>query len=87
MLGYRRIARLAALAIVALVLSACATRAFAASPVDPTDILQRGITQNRESLIVTATVPDAEETIALFGADLYSKDIQPVWLKVENQRG
>ena len=85
-LGYRRIARLAALAIVALVLSACASQAFVASPVDPTEFLQRGITQDQESIKVTAAVPDAEETIALFGADLYSRNIQPVWLKVENQR-
>lgn len=33
---------------------------------------------------VTAAVPSAEETLAIFGADLYEKEIQPVWVKVEN---
>lgn len=85
-LGYRRIVRLSALAIAMLVVSACATQAFVASPVDPTDFLQRGVTQEQKSLRITAAVPDSEETIALFGTDLYSQGIQPVWLKVENQR-
>ena len=83
--GYRYEARFAALVIVILFLSACTTQAFVATPVDPTEFFQRGITQKQESLIVTAAVPDVEETIELFGADLYSKNIQPVWInKVQN---
>jgi len=82
----RRIVRTAAVATAGMILSACATQAFVATPVDPTEFLQRGITQERESVVVTVAVPDAEETIELFGADLYAKNIQPVWLKVENRR-
>ncbi len=33
---------------------------------------------------VTTAVPTAEETEAIFGADLAGKEIQPVWVKVEN---
>lgn len=33
---------------------------------------------------VTAAVPSAEEAKALFGADLYGKEVQPIWVKVEN---
>lgn len=84
--GYRRQARLLALTIVVLGLSACATQAFIPTPVDPTAFLQRGITQDEQSVRITAAVPDAEETIEIFSADLYSENIQPVWLEVENRR-
>ena len=69
-----------------LFLSACATQAFVAAPVDTTGFLQRGITQDEQLVRVTAAVPDAEETIGIFSADLYAENIQPVWLEVENQR-
>jgi hypothetical protein len=34
---------------------------------------------------VSAAVPSTQETVALFGVDLYARGIQPVWLKVENR--
>ncbi len=33
---------------------------------------------------VTTAVPSAAETQAIFGADLYASNIQPVWIQVEN---
>jgi len=33
---------------------------------------------------VSTAVPSAEETEAIFGANLYSRNVQPVWIKVEN---
>ena len=33
---------------------------------------------------VSTAVPSASETEAIFGANLYSRNIQPVWIKVEN---
>ena len=33
---------------------------------------------------VAAAVPDAKETLALTGLDLYQQGIQPVWLEVTN---
>jgi len=33
---------------------------------------------------VTTAVPSAEETEAIFGANLYNRNVQPVWIKVEN---
>ena len=33
---------------------------------------------------VTTAVPSAEETESIFGVKLYSRNIQPVWVKVEN---
>jgi hypothetical protein len=84
--GHRHETRLSALIIVVLFMSACATQAFVATPVDPSGFSQRGISQDQQSVRVTAAVPGAEETIELFAADLYSENIQPVWLKVENRR-
>ena len=66
-------------------LSACATRPYAGVQVDSSSFLARGITQQERGLIVTAAVPDAEETIELTGLDLYEQGIQPVWLNVENR--
>jgi LssY-like putative type I secretion system component LssY len=40
--------------------------------------------QSKRDLTVTTAVPSAEETEAIFGADLYRKNIQPVWVQVEN---
>ena len=33
---------------------------------------------------VSTAVPSAKETEAIFGANLYSRNVQPVWIKVEN---
>ncbi len=41
--------------------------------------------QTQRKLTVTTAVPSAEETEAIFGADLYAKNIQPVWVQVENR--
>ena len=37
------------------------------------------------NLIISAAVPSVDETRQMFGVNLYSKDIQPVWVQVENQ--
>lgn len=36
-------------------------------------------------LTVSTAVPSAEETEDVFGADLYARNIQPVWVQVENR--
>lgn len=41
--------------------------------------------QTQRELTVTTAVPSAEETEAIFGADLYARNIQPVWVQVENR--
>jgi hypothetical protein len=42
-------------------------------------------TQTQRSLTVVTAVPSAAETEVIFGADLYAKNIQPVWVQVENR--
>lgn len=41
--------------------------------------------QHHGVLSVATAVPSADETEAIFGADLYRKNIQPVWVQVENR--
>ena len=47
----------------------------------PNDRLQ---VREFENLVVKVAVPSAEETIAVFGVDLYARNIQPVWVEVIN---
>ena len=72
-------------ALLALLLAACATRPFQGVEVHSASFLARSITQQQGNLTVTAAVPDAAETKALTGLDLYQQGIQPVWLKIENR--
>ena len=53
-------------------------------PVPLDDFRARAETQVDGPISVTAAVPGREETTAIFGIDLYSQGIQPVWLEVEN---
>ena len=80
-----RTLRVIAVGLIALLLSACATRPYDGTDVSSAGFLQRSITQEIGDLVVTAAVPDAEETALLTGLDLYEQGVQPVWLKVENR--
>jgi LssY C-terminus len=51
--------------------------------VDPPN--DRLYVQEEGVLRVTAAVPSADETRRIFGTDLYRRNIQPVWLQVENR--
>jgi hypothetical protein len=70
--------------LIALMLSACATRPFQALPVESASFIERAISQTQEPVQITAAVPGADEMEALAGLDLYSQGIQPVWLRIEN---
>jgi len=81
----RGLANLALLTFAALLLIGCGTQRYQGENVDDAAFLQRAVTQENGPLRVTAAVPDAAETEALTGLDLYEQGIQPVWLKVENR--
>jgi len=73
--------------VMMLVLASCAT--LTTQPFNPRSINEvkfRDRLQSKydEDVRVTAAVPSAEEAQAIFGKDLAQKDIQPVWVKVEN---
>jgi len=50
------------------------------------NFLERAITQTEGNVRVTAAVPSASESKALFGSPLYARGIQPVWIEIENMR-
>jgi hypothetical protein len=46
--------------------------------------MERAQTKTDGGIRVTAAVPSAEESAQIFGFPLTGKNIQPVWLEVEN---
>jgi hypothetical protein len=61
----------------------CAS-SFNPRPVDEVPFKERAQTQSEGGVTVTAAVLSAEECRAKFGVNLYSKNIQPIWLEIEN---
>ena len=53
-------------------------------PIGDVDFLSRAVIQEEHQIAVTAAVPSASESVAIFGADLYRRGIQPVWLEISN---
>lgn len=68
-----------------VVLAGCASRPYYGANVEAESFLQRAVTQEQGELTISASVPTAEETLALTGLNLYQQDIQPVWIRVENR--
>jgi hypothetical protein len=85
--GQRDVLRslLALLALAVLLSAGCATRPYQGIPLEQAGFLQRAVVQAQGDLVISAAVPDAAETRALTGLDLYRQGIQPVWIKVENR--
>ena len=77
--------RLWVLVACSLILAGCASRPYQASELGTAGFLERAIVQEQDGLVISASVPTAEETLALTGLDLYEQGIQPVWIKVENR--
>jgi len=63
----------------------CASNPFNPKPIEEVPFLERAQTQVVDDVRVSAAVPSASETKRLFGAPLYKKGIQPVWLEIENR--
>jgi hypothetical protein len=73
-------------AVTALVLSACASVPQPGAQLPEGDFRQRIQVQEEAGVRVAAAVPSASESRDIFGKSLYKKGIQPVWLKIENNR-
>ncbi len=78
--------KIPALLIVGLVLSACASSPEPVNTIPEGDFRDRIQIQDDEGIRVSAGVPSAKETAKIFGKPLYKDNIQPVWLKIENQK-
>src|SRR5215469_5079176 len=63
-------------------LAGCA--GFHPKPAAKTEFLQREKSETQGGVTVTVAVPDDKEDRAFFGVNLAKRDIQPVWLRVEN---
>ena len=50
------------------------------------DYRDRAQSQEENGIRVTSGVPSADESKAIFGSSLYRRGVQPVWLKIENNR-
>jgi hypothetical protein len=66
-----------------LFISGCAS-SFNPRPLDEVGFKQRAQTHTEGDVRVTAAVLSAEECRAKFGSNLYRRNIQPVWLEIEN---
>jgi hypothetical protein len=85
--GFTQTLRIILSFLIVIVLASCAT--LTTSPFNPRSINEvkfRDRLQSKydQDVRVTTAVPSAEEAQAIFGKDLAQKDIQPVWVKVEN---
>ena len=82
------ITRILLLLIFAIELTGCATTqmpsSFKPRSVNEIKFRDRAQSKSDTEIRVSAAVPTAEETIELFNADLIRREIQPVWVKVEN---
>ncbi|MCZ6672328.1 MAG: LssY C-terminal domain-containing protein [Verrucomicrobia bacterium] len=69
----------------ALVVAGCATTTFDAPPPFNDTVLRQGAHfVEEEGIRISATVPDHDESLNIFGVDLESIDVQPVWIEIEN---
>jgi len=78
-------ARRRCLALLLVPLLAACSEPFAPESLDHADFLTRAVTQEQGGLRVSVAALTPAESRRYFGEDLASKDVQPVWLRVENQ--
>ena len=69
-----------------VLLSACTAPPELFVQIPEGDYRERIQVQEANDVRVSAAVPSAQETAEVFGKPLYKKGIQPVWLKIENNR-
>jgi hypothetical protein len=67
-----------------LLLFGCASP-FNPKPLDEVPFMERAQTKQDGGVRVTAAVLTSQECVAKFGANLYRRNIQPVWLEIENK--
>lgn len=77
--------RHAGLCALMLLVAGCASAPAPVLDIPEGDFRERVVTQESGTVRVSAGVPSARETKDLFGAPLYKRGIQPVWIKIENR--
>ncbi len=71
------------IAFFSIAVNGCAS--FNPHPPVESPFLERAQTKTEKGIRVRAAVPSAKETLQIFGVDLYSKGIQPVWFEIDNK--
>jgi hypothetical protein len=79
-----RAGRIVILLCVAMLLGACPTRFEKPGPFDEISLLGRAESVSEDGIRVSAVIPNQKESQAIFGVDLAKKNIQPLWLEIEN---
>ncbi len=69
--------------LVALTAWGCAAT-FSPTPIDQVSYLERAQTEEQGGLKVTVAVLNRDESKEVFGVDLATKGVQPVWVDIEN---
>ena len=68
-----------------ILVEGCATESFVApAAFEPAALRERTETVVEEGVRVSAAIPSRDEMNTIFGVDLSSRKIQPVWLEIEN---
>jgi len=57
---------------------------YPATPIEQVDFLSHAETKTENGITVTTSVLTSEETDKIFGVNLFSKGIQPVWIDITN---
>ena len=76
--------RLSLSVIFILIVCGCATKTFNPPPMAEVPFKNRAQTQSEDGVRVTVAVLSAAECKELFGLDLYTRGIQPIWIEIEN---
>ncbi|MEM9799143.1 MAG: LssY C-terminal domain-containing protein [Planctomycetota bacterium] len=67
------------------VVAAAGCQTFDPVPLEEVPFLERVKTREGVEVVVKVAVPTAEQAEAIYGVDLASKGVQPVWVEVENR--
>lgn len=82
----KTLARLLAIAVLMfLLLMALGCASFRPVPMEQVPFKNRAVKQSDDDVNVTVVVLSPEESEKIFGTELSSRDIQPVWIEIQNK--
>jgi hypothetical protein len=65
-------------------LAACGGKAYLYEPVESGTFIAQAERRSDGPVEVATAIPGRDDTVRIFGIDLYDQGIQPVWLQIEN---
>jgi len=80
---FRRVSLILLAILFILTFAGCAT--FGPVPLSDVPFMERAQTQSDDKVRVTTVALSPEESKRVFGVDVASRDIQPVWVEIENK--